>query len=120
MQDILIAVVDGLRGFPEAIAAVFPRTQVQACVVHLIRPSLDFVSYKDRRAVAAALKEIYRAPDAAATEAALTAFEAGDGGRRYAAIGQSWRRAWSEVVPVSRPFPRTSETGSTPPMRQKR
>jgi putative transposase len=58
VADILIAVVDGLKGFPEAIAAVFPRTQVQACIVHLIRSSLDFVSYKDRKAVAAALKEV--------------------------------------------------------------
>ena len=55
IEDILIAVVDGLKGFPEAIAAVFPRTQVQACIVHLMRNSLEFVSYKDRRAVAAAL-----------------------------------------------------------------
>src|SRR3982750_4603283 len=64
VEDILIAVVDGLKGFPEAIAAVFPQTQVQACVVPLIRNSLAFVSYKDRRAVAAALKEIYRARNA--------------------------------------------------------
>ena len=62
VQDILIAVVDGLKGFPEAISAVFPKTQVQACIVHLIRRSLDFVSYKDRRAVAAALKEISPRP----------------------------------------------------------
>src|SRR5205085_6823951 len=61
VADILIAVVDGLKGFPEAISTVFPQTQVQACVVHLIRRSLDFVAYKDRKAVAAALKEIYRA-----------------------------------------------------------
>jgi putative transposase len=66
VEDILIAVVDGLKGFPEAIAAVFPKTQVQACVVHLIRTSLDFVSYRDRKAVAAALKETYRARDAEA------------------------------------------------------
>jgi transposase-like protein len=58
VQDILIALVDGLKGFPEAIAAVLPTTQVQACVVHMVRRSLDFVSYKDRRDVAAALKEI--------------------------------------------------------------
>src|SRR3954466_14191456 len=61
LGDILVAVVDGLKGFLEAISAVFPKTQVQACVVHLIRRSLDFVSYKDRKEVAAALKEIYRA-----------------------------------------------------------
>src|ERR687895_810653 len=83
VEDILIAVVDGLKGFPEAITAVFPETQVQTCIVHLIRSSLDFVSYKDRRPVAAALKGIYRAVDAAAGEAALAAFEDGLWGRRY-------------------------------------
>ena len=75
VEDILVAVVDGLKGFPEAIHAVFPETTVQTCIVHLLRHSLDFVSYKDRKAVAAALKEIYRAVDATAGEAALTAFE---------------------------------------------
>src|ERR687894_750932 len=99
VQDILIAVVDGLKGFPEAIAAVFPRTQVQACIVHLIRSSLDSVSYKDRKAVAAALKEVYRARDAEAGRAALDAFDEGPWGRKYPAIAQSWRRHWGEVVP---------------------
>ena len=64
-----------------------------------MRHSLDFVSYKDRRLVADALKDIYRAVDADAGEAALTAFEAGEWGRKYPAIGQSWRRAWPEVIP---------------------
>src|SRR5512144_1601056 len=77
VEDVLIAIVDGLKGFPEAITAVFPLAQVQTCVVHLIRHSLDFVSYKDRKAVAAALKEIYRATDADAGQAALDAFETG-------------------------------------------
>ena len=99
VEDVLLAVVDGLKGFPEAILAVFPEATVQTCIVHLLRHSLDFVSYKDRKAVAAALRDIYRAIDAGAGEAALTAFEAGDWGRRYPAIGQSWRRAWGEVVP---------------------
>jgi putative transposase len=99
VDDILIAVVDGLKGFPEAILSVFPDAQVQTCIVHLLRHSLDFVSYKDRKAVAAALKAIYRADDAAAGEAALAAFEVSDWGRKYQAIGQSWRRAWSEVIP---------------------
>jgi putative transposase len=75
------------------------RETVHICIVHLLRHSLDFVSYKDRKAVAAALKEIYRALDAAAGEAALSAFEAGAWGRKYPAIAQSWRRAWGEVVP---------------------
>jgi putative transposase len=99
VADILIAVVDGLKGFPEAIAAVFPRTQVQACVVHLIRNSLDLVSYRDRKAVAAALKGIYRARDAKAGEEALEAFAEGPWGRKYPAIVQSWRRHWAEVIP---------------------
>ena len=99
VEDILIAVVDGLKGFPEAILAVFPETTVQTCIVHLLRQSLEFVSYKDRKAVAAALKAIYRAVDATAGETALTAFEAGEWGRKYPAIGQSWRRAWNEVIP---------------------
>jgi transposase-like protein len=67
--------------------------------VHLLRHSLDFVSYKDRKLVAGALKDIYRALDAAAGEAALAAFETSEWGRRYPAIAQSWRRAWGEVVP---------------------
>jgi len=99
VEDILIAVVDGLKGFPEAIAAVFPRTQVQACIVHLIRSSLDLVSYKDRKAVAAALKGIYRAPNADAGRAALEDFADGPWGRKYPAIAASWRRHWAEVVP---------------------
>ena len=72
---------------------------VQTCIVHLLRHSLDFVAWKDRKPVAVALKDIYRAMDATAAEAALAAFEAGPWGRKYAAIGQSWRRAWGEVVP---------------------
>jgi putative transposase len=99
VEDILIAVVDGLKGFPEAILAVFPQATVQTCIVHLLRLSLDFVSYKDRKAVATALKDIYRAVDATTAEAALMAFEAGEWGRKYPAIGQSWRRAWGEVIP---------------------
>src|SRR5215208_4460785 len=99
VEDVLIAVVDGLKGFPEAILAVFPDAMVQTCIVHLLRHSLEFVAYKDRKAVAAALKEIYRAVDATAGEAALAAFEDGPWGRKYAAIAQSWRRAWGEVVP---------------------
>src|SRR5215203_3481334 len=80
VEDVLIAVVDGLKGFPESITAVFPETQVQTCIVHLIRSSLAFVSYKDRRAVAGALKEIYRAKDAEAGQAALEAFAASSWG----------------------------------------
>ena len=99
VEDILIAVVDGLKGFPDAIQAVFPEAMVQTCIVHLLRASLKCVSWKDRRAVAAALKDIYRAVDAKAGEAALEAFEDSAWGRKYPAIGPCWRRAWTEVVP---------------------
>lgn len=99
MGDILIAVVDGLKGFPEAINAVFPQTVVQTCIVHLIRHSLEFVSWKDRKPVVPALRAIYRAKDAEAGTKALEDFEAGYWGQRYPAITQSWRRNWSQVVP---------------------
>src|SRR5664279_4117358 len=99
VDDLLIAVVDGLKGFPDAITAVFPEATVQTCIVHLLRNSLDFVSYKDRKAVAAALKDIYRAMDAAAAEAALGAFETSEWGLKYSAIGMAWRRVWNEVIP---------------------
>ena len=99
VEDILIAVVDGLKGFPDAIHAVFPDTLVQSCIVHLIRNSLSFVSYKDRKSVAAALKAIYRAVDDKAGLAELKAFEESEWGRKYPAIAQSWRRAWAEVIP---------------------
>lgn len=99
VSDILIAVVDGLKGFPEAIAAVFPRTLVQTCIVHLMRNSLAYVSWQDRKAVAAALKDIYRAATPEAAEAALAAFEASALGQKYPTIVPAWRRAWPEVVP---------------------
>lgn len=99
VEDIMLAVVDGLKGFPDAITTVFPQALVQTCIVHLLRNSLDFVAWKDRRVLEAALKAIYRAVDAAAAEEALTAFEAGFWGQRYPAIGQSWRRAWPEIIP---------------------
>jgi putative transposase len=99
VEDVLIAIVDGLKGFPEAITAVFPQAQVQTCVVHLIRYSLAFVSYKDRRAVAAALKQIYKAKDADAGKLALDDFANGPWGKKYPAIVQSWRRNWPEVIP---------------------
>jgi putative transposase len=99
VEDVLIAVVDGLKGFPDAITAVFPQAQVQTCIVHLIRNSLDFVSYKDRKAVATALREIYRAKDADAGAAALEAFAVGGWGLKYPAIALSWRRHWSAVIP---------------------
>ena len=98
VQDILIAVVDGLKGFPEAITAAFPETTVQTCVVHLVRHSLNFCSWKDRKAVAAKLREVYVAETAEAARDALEAFDA-DWGRQYPSIAQAWRRAWQEVIP---------------------
>ena len=97
--DILIAVVDGLTGFPDAIAAVFSKTAVQTCIVHLIRNSLAFVSWKDRRTVMPDLRAIYRAETAEAAAARLDEFEEG-WGARYPAIAPGWRRAWEHVVPM--------------------
>ena len=99
IQDILVAVVDGLKGFPEAINATFPETVVQTCIVHLLRHSMNFASWKDRKHVARALKAVYRAGDAEAGLAALAEFEAGPWGEKYPAIAQSWRRNWDHVLP---------------------
>jgi len=99
VKDILIAVVDGLKGFPEAVNAAFPQTLVQTCIVHLLRNSLAYVSWQDRRQVAAALKPIYQAPSADAALQALGAFEAGEWGRKYPAIAPLWRRQWDQVIP---------------------
>jgi putative transposase len=99
VQDVLIAVVDGLKGFPEAIATVFPETIVQPCIVHLIRNSLAFVSWKDRKIIMPDLKAIYRAETAGAARQQLERFET-NWGKRYPAIGAAWRRAWEHVVPL--------------------
>jgi putative transposase len=104
LGDILIAVVDGLKGFPEAIGAVFPETMVQTCIVHLIRNSMAFVSWKDRKIIMPDLKAIYRAETAEAALDRLAEFE-GKWDARYPAIGQSWRRAWEHVIPLFA-FPR--------------
>ena len=98
-QDLLIAVVDGLKGFPEAITTVFPDCVVQTCIVHLIRYSLQFASWKERKPLAQALKAIYTAASAEAAAAELDRFEAGPYGERYAAVVHSWRRRWEEVIP---------------------
>jgi putative transposase len=98
-NDILIAVVDGLKGFPEAITAVFPDTVVQTCIVHLIRYSMQFASWKERKPIAKALKPIYQARDAEAAELELKKFDEGPWGQKYPAIAQSWRRNWEAVIP---------------------
>ena len=99
VEDILIAVVDGLKGFPEAITGVFPDTVVQTCIVHLLRYSMQFASWKERKAIAKALKPIYAASSAEAAAAALGEFEQGPWGQKYPPIVASWRRKWTEVVP---------------------
>jgi putative transposase len=99
VNDILIAVVDGLKGFPEAIGAVFPEAMVQTCIVHLIRSSLAFVSWKDRKAIVPDLKAIYRADSADAARDRLGEFEE-RWGARYPTVGQAWRRAWEHVIPL--------------------
>lgn len=99
VEDILIAVVDGLKGFGEAIEAVFPHTTVQTCIVHLIRNSLDYVSWKDRKALAAAIRPIYAAATVELAEAALEEFEQGPWGTKYPPIASAWRRSWERVIP---------------------
>ncbi|MCW0161132.1 IS256 family transposase [Burkholderia pseudomallei] len=98
-QDILIAVVDGLKGLTEAIGAAYPRTTVQTCIVHLIRNSLDYASYKDRKALAAALRPIYAATSEEGARQALQEFADGPWGAKYPTIVQSWQRAWEHVIP---------------------
>ena len=97
-QDILIACVDGLKGFPEAIEAVFPKTTVQLCIVHMVRHSLNYVSWKKRPEVAADLKRIYTAATADEAEQRLGEFEA-KWDDDYLPIGQSWRRNWQRIIP---------------------
>ena len=99
VHDILIAVVDGLTGLPDAIETAYPRTTVQTCIVHLIRNSLDYVSWKQRKPLAAALRPVYTAPSADAAAEALRAFAASPWGQQYPTIVASWERAWPYVTP---------------------
>ena len=98
-HDILIAVTDGLKGMPETLEAVFPRTTLQTCIVHLIRNSLDLASYKDRKPLAGAIRPIYTAPTEDLANAELEAFAAGPWGQKFPTIVTAWRRAWDRVVP---------------------
>jgi putative transposase len=98
VQDIFVACVDGLKGFPEAIEAVFPKAQVQLCIVHLVRQSLNYVSYKQRREVAADLKPIYRATTAEQAELELNTFAA-KWDSSHPTISQVWRRNWERIIP---------------------
>ncbi|MCB0916570.1 MAG: IS256 family transposase [Actinobacteria bacterium] len=97
--DVLIVCCDGLSGFPEAIEATWPQATVQTCVVHLIRASMRFVSYKDRKKVAAALKLVYTAPTPDAAEQALLEFQDSELGQRYPATAQTWLNAWERFIP---------------------
>ncbi|NCW33539.1 MAG: IS256 family transposase [Betaproteobacteria bacterium] len=99
LGDILIAVTDGLKGIGEALGAVFPATTLQTCIVHLIRNSLDYAGWKDRKLLAAALKPIYTAPSAEAAAMALDEFEASAWGQRFPTVVAAWRRAWDRVIP---------------------
>src|SRR5918997_6946276 len=99
VSDIFIAFVDGLKGFPEAIEAVFPATQVQLCMVHMVRHSLSYVSHKDRKQVATDLKAIYQAATLEEAERQLAQFE-GAWATSYPVIARSWRQNWARVVPM--------------------
>ena len=99
VADILIAVTDGLKGIGEALGAVFPATTLQTCIVHLIRNSLDYSSWKDRKLLAAALRPVYTAASAEAAAQALDEFERGAWGQKYPTVTAAWRRAWDRVIP---------------------
>ena len=99
VEDILIAVVDGLKGFPEAITTVFPLASVQTCIVHLSRYCLSFCGWKERQAVARELKAIYRAETAEVAAKRLSEFDAGPWGKKYPMIAESWRRNWEQITP---------------------
>lgn len=99
VSDILIAVTDGLKGMAEALGAVFPTTTLQTCIVHLIRNSLDYASWKERRVLAQVIKPIYTAPSAEVALAELDAFERGPWGQKFPTVVAAWRRAWDNVIP---------------------
>lgn len=98
VEDIFIACVDGLKGFPQALESVFPNTTVQTCIVHMIRNSTHYVSWKDRKSVAIDLKPIYTAVDREAAESALSDFDK-KWGQQYPMVTQAWRSSWERVVP---------------------
>ncbi|SCB18867.1 Transposase (or an inactivated derivative) [Cupriavidus alkaliphilus] len=98
-QDILIAVTDGLKGMEQALNAVFPDTTLQTCIVHLIRNSVNYAGWKERRTVAAALKPVYTAPTVESALAELAVFEQSEWAQKYPPIAAAWRRAWEQVIP---------------------
>lgn len=115
----LIACVDGLTGFGDAIAATWPQTIVQTCTVHLIRSSMRFVAYGDRKQMAAALRHIYTVPTIDAAEIALQEFAASTWGRKYPTAVRAWESAWERFIPFLA-FPPRSAKSSTPPTQSSR
>jgi putative transposase len=99
LKDILVAVIDGLKGFPEAISAVYPECEIQTCIVHLMRNSLSYCNWKERRPMTAELKKIYTAETAELAAKRLEDFEQGPWGKKIPPIAQCWRRVWDQVVP---------------------
>ena len=99
VSDILIALTDGLKGMSKALGALFPATTLQTCIVHLIRTSLDYASWTDRKALAVDIKPIYKAASAEAGMAQLNAFEAGQSGAKFPTVTAAWRRNWDKVIP---------------------
>jgi putative transposase len=99
LKDIIVACVDGLKGFPEAIEAAFPKTTVQLCIVHMVRNSLAYVNWKERKTVAADLRMIYHAATVEEAERRLGEFEA-RWDAPYASIGKLWRRHWAGITPL--------------------
>ena len=99
VKDVLIACIDGLKGFPQAIESVFPQTRIQLCIVHLVRASLNYVNWKERKQVAADLKAIYRASTEAQAGLELSDF-IGKWGHKYQAIGKLWKEHWERVIPL--------------------
>jgi transposase-like protein len=98
IKDILLAARDGLTGFPDAVAAVFPRTEVRLCMVHMVRNPVRFIPYKDRKAVIAGLRNIYLSPSEELAAVALDEFaEVWD--TKYPMIAKSWRSRWNEIIP---------------------
>ena len=120
VADVLIVCCDGLTGLPEAVEATWPDSMVQTCVVHLIRASMRFVAYGDRKGVAAALRPIYTAPDEEAARRALDAFRQSDPGRKYPQTAATWERAWERFIPFLAFPPALRRVTSAPPTRSSR
>ena len=116
IKDVLIVCCDGLTGLPEAIEATWPQATVQTCVVHLIRAATRFVSYSDRKAVAAALRPIYQAPSEEAAWEALETFEASELGQRYPAAVRTFTDSWERFTPFL-DFPPMLRRVISPPLR---